>query len=638
MLAFAALLLPWLPGLSGAFVFDDHGNIVGHPAFSAPLASATQWWEATLSSTASGIGRPLAIATLLINFHFAGLDPYWFKLTNVLIHVANGLLLFQLLRVLFAAPAAAGCLKAAALDADRTALLLAAFWTCLPIHVSGVLMVVQRMELLAQTFVLLALLVYLSGRSRMNAGRRGGMLRVVAGLVALPAVGILCKESAVLVPVYAFAIEVYLLRFGCASTQDLRRLLLVHAAVATIALSLAAVVVPGLLYSGIWAERGFSVGERLLTESRVLWTYAHWIALPDLRAMGIYHDDVVVSRGWLQPVTTLVSVVAWLAVIALAIVRARRPSLLALGVTWFLSAHLLTATIIPLELVFEHRNYFASIGLLLVAFAAMLKVRDRFVSARAGLLVGTVALLPVYAGVTALRTHEWGDDLRLTVAEAARSPDSPRAIYELGRLQYSYSGHDPGSPWFSAAVDAFTRASELPGASAMPLQALMIARSSAGQSIEEEHWSKLRQLLTRRMDTQSVVALQSLVRCQLDGRCKFPDQLARTLAVAAERRPQNAEVLAIYSHLARLSLGDIRLADELMHRAVEIAPGSPIMHYQWGQALAVRGDFAAALASADRIDALDPWRRHRSKSAALRKLVDDLRALPDAPGRGPEGG
>ena len=45
--------------------------------------------------------------------------------------------------------------------------------------------------------------------------------------------------------------------------------------------------------------------------------------------------------------------------------RKRRP-LASLGVLWFFGAHALTSTIIPLELVYEHRNYFASLGLCLV--------------------------------------------------------------------------------------------------------------------------------------------------------------------------------------------------------------------------------------------------------------------------------
>ena len=47
--------------------------------------------------------------------------------------------------------------------------------------------------------------------------------------------------------------------------------------------------------------------------------------------------------------------------------RRQRP-LVALGIAWFFAAQLLTATVVPLELVFEHRNYFASLGICLAVY------------------------------------------------------------------------------------------------------------------------------------------------------------------------------------------------------------------------------------------------------------------------------
>ena len=83
--------------------------------------------------------------------------------------------------------------------------------------------------------------------------------------------------------------------------------------------------------------------------------------------------------------------VALLAALAL-VVRKRRP-LLALGIAWFLGAQLLTATIVPLELVFEHRNYFASLGVCLaVADLLLLAPRSEGLR-RLGALLALLALL-----------------------------------------------------------------------------------------------------------------------------------------------------------------------------------------------------------------------------------------------------
>src|SRR5690606_21589294 len=91
-----------------------------------------------------------------------------------------------------------------------------------------------------------------------------------------------------------------------------------------------------------------------------------WTLFPSLRELSLYHDDYVISRGLLDPPSTALSGLLLAGVAGLAVwLRKRRP-LAAIGLGWFFAAHLLTATVFPLELVHEHRNYFASMGLCLV--------------------------------------------------------------------------------------------------------------------------------------------------------------------------------------------------------------------------------------------------------------------------------
>src|SRR4029079_2147496 len=111
--------------------------------------------------------------------------------------------------------------------------------------------------------------------------------------------------------------------------------------------------------------RDFNLPERLMTEARIVFDYLHWIVLPNLRELSLYHDDYVVSRGLLQRATTLLGLVAAPLIVALAVYLRRWRPLVSLGVLWFFAAQLLTATVVPLELVFEHRTYFASLGVLL---------------------------------------------------------------------------------------------------------------------------------------------------------------------------------------------------------------------------------------------------------------------------------
>ena len=88
------------PGLSGGWLFDDYSSIVSNQALQIADLRLASLINAVLSSTASEFKRPLASLSFALNYRATGLDPYWMKLTNVVIHLLNGLLVFVLTRAL----------------------------------------------------------------------------------------------------------------------------------------------------------------------------------------------------------------------------------------------------------------------------------------------------------------------------------------------------------------------------------------------------------------------------------------------------------------------------------------------------------------------------------------------------------
>ena len=90
------VLIYW-PGLAGGFAFDDFGNLVDNTAM-APEAVHAHFWAAVWSSGSGPTDRPLSMLTFAIQDWFTGLAPWPLKFVNVLIHVANGLLVFMLMR------------------------------------------------------------------------------------------------------------------------------------------------------------------------------------------------------------------------------------------------------------------------------------------------------------------------------------------------------------------------------------------------------------------------------------------------------------------------------------------------------------------------------------------------------------
>ena len=93
----------------------------------------------------------------------------------------------------------------------------------------------------------------------------------------------------------------------------------------------------------------FTLGERLLTQSRVLWDYLTALVLPATAAVGIFHD-IEVSTSLFSPPLTFVAILAWAALIALAIARPGRQRIWLFALGWFWSGHMIESTVLPLEL------------------------------------------------------------------------------------------------------------------------------------------------------------------------------------------------------------------------------------------------------------------------------------------------
>ena len=618
LLAIAVAALYW-PGRGGGFVFDDFPNIVDNVAL-----HVTSWdrhaWLAAVFSSDSGLGhRPLPMATFALNHVFTGLDPVPMKLTNIAIHAFNACLVLCLLRALLA-------LAVPAVDARRrewTARFVAAAWALNPINLMGVLFIVQRMESLCHAFVFAGLWLYLLGRRRQLAGEPGGGWRIVAGIVGGTALGVLCKESAVLLPLYAACIELCLLGARNAQGTRDRRLLAFFGMVLVLPAILGlAWLLPGLLSPGPWATRDFTLGERLLTEGRVVLDYLRWTLFPSLRAFALYHDDIVVSRGLLQPASTAFAL-AGLALLATAAValRGRRP-LLALGIAWFLCAQLLTATIVPLELVFEHRNYFASLGACLAVADLLLFAPRGDGARRIGALLAVLWLL--FLGMTtALRAREWSDPLRFAMSEAAKHPQSPRATYDYARVLALATGYKAGSPLLPQAFAALEQARAVPGSGVLPHSALLILAARTGTPFRQDWWNDMvARLRHDPVGVQETSAIASMTKCARNRSCAFPEREMDAIYEAALSHGGNAEICNIEADYAFNVLRRTAEGLRLWQCAIDMKPGEAQYRINRAKGLIALGRYADAHGEIARLRAMD---RLGHDELAARELEERIR-------------
>lgn len=573
LLLIASALLYW-PGLRGDYIQDDYPNIVDNPYIRVHGFDVNAWTQAAWASPSSDLRRPLATLSFTANYAADGLAPWPMKAVNLAIHLFNGWLLFVLLRRLAIAAAPAADDK----RAHTIAALVAGIWLLHPINLTAVLYVVQRMESLAQVFVLAGLIAYVDARVRQRAGSTGAAWRLWLAVPACTVLGLLAKESAALLPAYALLIEITVFAEPHRAPRERRELgaFFTIFLFAPVVLGLAWLI-PRFMTPEAYAARPFTLAERLLTEPRVLVDYIAAILAPLPSSFSLYHDDFPISTGLAHPWTTLGAIALLAAMAALGIFLRRRRPLIALGLLGFLVAHSMTATFIPLELVYEHRNYLASALLLLALVDALLprgKIDVRLGSAR----VAAVAALMVLCGFSlALRAREWSDPLHLALTEAARHPESPRATYELGRTYTVMSDRTNDQSLLDRAVATLEQAGGVPNAGILPEVALLGLAGRHELAVDRRWWTQIRdKLAAHAPSVEDLSALVTLARCQRAGHCPQNDPaMLRVMLAAVGHDPPHAAALYSYALFAYARLHDTELALRLSRAAADAPPHDP---------------------------------------------------------------
>ncbi len=618
-------LAAYAPMFPGMFLFDDLPAIVENPALHPPAWDLRALFEAAFSHRSGPLYRPLSMLSFALQEALGLGSPAAYRLVNLAIHLLNGLLLYLLtIRVL-------GHLRGAARETGPVAALVAGVWLLHPLHVSVVAYPVQRMALLAATFVLAGLLAYCAVRRRQIEGRAPFLLLPAAFLPWLvPAV--LSKENGALLPLFALVLELFVFRFampGPAGVRGLRRFHLLVVGLPALAGALL-FLAPERVASG-YALRDFDLVQRLLTQARVLWLYLSWLAWPDVTRMGLYHDDITLSRGLLEPPTTLAALLALTALVVLAWRLRRRHPLPALGIAFFLAGHLLESTILPLEMAYEHRNYLPSWGLFLaLAGTAAFRPGGRWRVPAALLLCALLAL------ATGLRAAQWSDLGRFHRAEAANHPRSMRAQMGLGEYCLKLARRGRVEParrrqLLECARRRLERAATVHAGGTRPL-ALLLLGADAGHWLARPGWREAlgRRLLAGDLTTDKDQALVLLVRCRVRQGCRELDRwLGGTLeqmagAASAVTRPR---LLYLAATLLAEGRGELRRAIGLLREALRLRPEQPLFRLALAHLLVETGALSEAARELERLEGGLTGRRERRR---LRELRERLRKAEGA--------
>ncbi|WDJ07098.1 hypothetical protein [Xanthomonas campestris] len=431
-LLLSAMLLAaaiYWPGLSGPFLMDDQQHLLlvqswhqGHIGFWDMAAGNGNWL----------FHRSLAMASLALNVVIGGDSSFSLKLGNLLGHLICAGVAFGLFRQLLAFD------KNLSSNTGLVAALICGLWLLHPINASTVLYVVQRMSEIAAIFPLLGVALYVLVRQRMLSDKISAIKSLFLLFFCIPALtllGIQGKQSAVVLVGLCLVVEI-------GWFQEPREWNWVLKSFYIFFVVMPLLILPFALYhywhslEAAMLEWGMTPSERLLTEPRVLWQYLHMLVVPYSPAMGIYNDDFVISHGLLTPISTLLSIVGLITVSAVAWnVRKRLPATF-VGWFWFLVAHSVEASIVPIELYYEHRNYLPQFGLWLMLIdlvAAALRYLKKS-EIKVKVLGNTLAcgFIAVLAFQTWSKAMVWQTSLGISLAAVETHPNSARAHVAFG--------------------------------------------------------------------------------------------------------------------------------------------------------------------------------------------------------------
>lgn len=597
----AALLvicaLVYAPGLNGPLILDDFPSI--SPLFDI---NSSNWREhlGRLHHPDTPVGRPVSMASFFLNALLHGANTWYWKATNLLIHLVSGILIFlltgKILRHVY---------KSSDSHVFWMSIAVTSAWLLHPLHISTTLYTVQRMTQLSALFTVAGMLCYAHGREKQLAGPGGSGHIILAYLLFLP-LAILSKENGILLVPMIFLLEICIYRFSGPAPVSRRIKQIMMLSMIIPALLLLTILI---IHSDTWMRgyeiRDFTPGERLLTETRVMLLYLRMIALPVQSFMGFFHDDLAVSSSLFEPATTLFSLGFLLLLCITAIALIKRAPVISFGLLLFLTGHLIESTVLPLELMFEHRNYLPLLGIFLaISAVARLLIRQ------SGLVwIPVMAFLVALPIFTFARASTWSNESSMYSYMYAVHPASRRLTIILANNLVNRGQYENGLKLLGRF--------DGPG---FHLNTLYIRCRMSGK-LSGETVRKAGSRLNKTIRNYEISGLIRLTGLRLDNKCDYPAEAGIHLLNSALKRrfflPDDKYRILLYLAHLQHKHGDTGGAINSLEEAAQIRPGFQVPYILATRWLLKAGQTGKARIMFNRIPASGS--RYKNDIKALRE-------------------
>lgn len=485
----------YYPGVNGDFLFDDYPNL----SELGTLGGVTNWesFNAFVFSGWSGpTGRPIALASFLLNDNSWPSHASGFKLTNIYIHLLCGLLLCWSALLL-----ARNLKSVSETQAQWFAVLACVLWLLHPYMVSTTLYVVQRMTQLATMFSLAGIALYLHARLRLIQTPKRAYFWMSFAIGAGTVLATFSKENGALLPLLILVIEFCLPKQGKPAWQWRAVFLWLPS------IAIALLLVRYINFSdNPWPNRNFNQIERLLTEARILCEYLLHLFVPRIEGNGLYQDGYVISKGLLQPFSTILAIGFLTALLVFAFWIRRKAPVITLAILFFFAAHLMESTVIGLELYFEHRNYQAALFLFLPLAWYYVTLTPRFKL----LPIIAIVVLGILSSMTWLRASLWSNNQKLELHWIQSATNSPRAINSMADFYMSVHEYELANSYLQEQSQRLQHSSLL-------TSRLLLQKVFAGVATEQDFTQAAERLKQQEFDAQTIKGVRTIVEKVIEG-------------------------------------------------------------------------------------------------------------------------
>jgi hypothetical protein len=474
------------------FLFDDKHYIVNNPAIRDFRFFADPSLIRSLGGVASNIKsafftRLLGNFTFALNYRIDGLNVSGYHLFNLAIHLLNASLLYIFMLFTFKTPFLSRTSGESSRERDLAALFAALIFVSHPIQTQAVTYVCQRFVPLATFFSLLTFAGYAGFRSAKSSLRSYALY--TCSLLTM-ACAMVSKEISFTIPLL-LALYEYLFypgplkkRLLCLLPFGLTMFIIPLALLASKG-SMAGFGSLGASMSSLASSPPMTRWEYLFTQFRVIVTYIRLFFFPVNQNLDY---DYPIFHSFFSPQVFL-SFLFLLALFGVAVYLVYRsgsqergtrneergseletqkpkpesenlvfPSrLIAFGIVWFFVTLSLESSIIPIfDVIFEHRLYLPSIGLIMALVTLLFSLAQRFRTDARNPLHGLIAVLIVvvgiFTGAAYARNRVWGDEERFWSDVVNKSPLKARPHNYLGTTYFKKQRFEEASAEYLKAI------------------------------------------------------------------------------------------------------------------------------------------------------------------------------------------